>query len=212
MPDTGGGGGCCLCCCRFIFTLGLTSLFMWLSLRTSSPDCLLSKFYIPLNQTFNSPNLTTTLEFELRLKNTNKDKGVYYDPINVTFFDNSNRSHFIGNFTVPKFYQGHKKKARKNFTIPNINREVVIQAIPVNGSAAFFRVDLATSVRYKILMFKTKRDKIKVGVNFEVNGTAIKVSRKDLKLKSTANKIRSYYGQMGVLLVEFLVSGLLSFW
>ncbi|KAF9666935.1 hypothetical protein SADUNF_Sadunf16G0280400 [Salix dunnii] len=151
----------------------------------------------------------TTLEFELRLKNTNKDKGVYYDPINVTFFDSSNRSHSIGNFVVPKFYQGHKKNARKNFTISDINRELVIQAIqaiPVNRSTAFFRVDLATSVRYKILMFKTKRDKIKVGVNIEVNGTVAKVNRKDLKLKSNANKIRSYYGQMGVLLVEFLVS------
>ncbi|XP_061975019.1 protein NDR1-like [Populus nigra] len=209
MPDTG-GGGCCRCCCSFIFTLGLTSLFMWLSLRTSSPDCLLRKFYIPLNQTSN----LTTLEFELRFKNTNKDKGVYYDPINVTFFDSPNRSHFIGNFTIPKFYQGHKKKATKNFTIPNIDRKVVVQAIPAgNGSTTTsFRVDLATSVRYKILMFKTKRDKIRVGLNFDVNGTVIKVNPKDLKLKSNANKIRSYYGQMGVFLFNFLVLGLLGFW
>ncbi|KAL3612602.1 hypothetical protein D5086_003622 [Populus alba] len=207
MPDTG-GGGCCRCCCSFIFTLGLTSLFMWLSLRTSSPDCLLTKFYIPLNQTSN----LTTPEFELRFKNTNKDKGVYYDPINVTFFDSRNRSHFIGNSTIPKFYQGHKKKATKNSTISNFDRKVVVQAIPVNGSTTFFRVDLATSVRYKILMFKTKRDKIRVGLDFEVNGTVFKVNRKDLKLKSNANKIRSYYWQMGVFLVNFLVLGLLGFW
>ena len=181
---------------------------MWLSLRTSSPDCLLGKFYIPLNQTSN----LTTLEFELRLKNTNKDKGVYYDPINVTFFDNPNRSHFIGNFIIPKFYQGHKKKATKK-NISNIDQKVVFQAIPVNRSTTtFFRVDLATSVRYKILMFKTKRDTIRVGLNFEVNGTVIKVNPKDLKLKSNANKIRSYYGQMGVFLVNFLVLGLLGFW
>jgi hypothetical protein len=61
-------------------------------------------------------------------------------------------------------------------------------------------------------MFKTKRDKIRVGLDFDVNGTVVKVNRKDLKLKSNANKIRSYYGQMGVLLVNFLVLGLLGFW
>ena len=207
MPDSG-GGGCCRCCCSFIFTSGLTALFLWLSLRTTSPACALSKFYIPLNQTKN----LTTLEFELRLKNTNKDKGVYYDPINVTFFDSPDRSHSIGSSTITKFYQGHKKRATKNGTIPNIDRDEVSREAQGNGSKVIFWVDLATSVRYKILMFKTKRDKIKVGVNIEVNGTAIKVSRKDLKLKSNANKIRSYYGQMGAFLVEFLVSGLLSFW
>ncbi|KAG5235648.1 NON RACE-SPECIFIC DISEASE RESISTANCE family protein [Salix suchowensis] len=166
MPDSG-GGGCCRCCCSFIFTSGLTALFMWLSLRTTSPACALSKFYIPLDQTKN----LTTLEFELRLKNTNKDKGVYYDPINVT---------------------GHKKKATKNGTIPDISRDEVSRAAIGNGSMAVFWVDLATSVRYKILMFKTKRHKIRVGASVEVNGTISKVYPKDIKLKSNADKIRSY--------------------
>ncbi|KAL9383171.1 hypothetical protein Peur_023494 [Populus x canadensis] len=208
MPDSG-GGGCGRCCCNFIFTLGLTALFMWLSLRTSSPNCLLSKFYLPLNQTSNSSNLTS-LEFELRLKNTNKDKGVYYDPINVTFYT-PNRSHVIGNFTITKFYQGHQKNARKNGTISKIDRDVVSQAAPAHGSTAFFRVDLATSVRYKILMFKTKRHKIRVGANVQVNGTIIKVDHKDIKLKSNADKIRSYCGQMGFFFANLLVLGLLIF-
>jgi len=183
---------------------------MWLSLRTSSPDCLLSKFYLPLNQTSNSSNLTP-LEFELRLKNTNKDKGVYYDPINVTFYT-PYRSHVIGNFTITKFYQGHKKSARKNGNISIIDRDVVSQAAPANGSTALFRVDLVTSVRYKILMFKTKRHKIRVGANVEVNGTITKVNHKDIKLKSNADKIRSYCGQMGFFFANLLVLGLLIFW
>jgi hypothetical protein len=208
MPDSG-GGGCGRCCCNFIFTLGLTALFMWLSLRTSSPNCLLSKFYLPLDQTSNSSNLTS-LEFELTLKNTNKDKGVYYDPINVTFYT-PNRSHVIGNFTITKFYQGHKKIARKNGTISNIDRDVVSQAAPANGSMALFPVDLATSVRYKILMFKTKRYKIRVEANVEVIATIIKVNHKDIKLKSNADKIRSYCGQMGFFFANLLVLGLLIF-
>ncbi|KAJ6376518.1 hypothetical protein OIU76_025633 [Salix suchowensis] len=134
---------------------------MWLSLRTTSPACALSKFYIPLDQTKN----LTTLQFELRLKNTNKDKGVYYDSINVTVFDSPNRSHLIGSSTITKFYQGHKKKATKNGTIPDISRDEVSRAAIGNGSKAVFWVDLATSVRYKILMFKTKRHKIRVGAS-----------------------------------------------
>ncbi|KAJ6770554.1 LATE EMBRYOGENESIS ABUNDANT (LEA) HYDROXYPROLINE-RICH GLYCOPROTEIN FAMILY-RELATED [Salix purpurea] len=204
MPDSG-GGGCCRCCCSFIFTSGLTALFMWLSLRTTSPACALSKFYIPLDQTKN----LTTLEFELRLKNTNKDKGVYYDPINVTFFDSPNRSHSIGSSTITKFYQGHKKKATKNGTT-NISRDEVSRAAPGNGSTVFW-VDLATSVRYKILMFKTKRHRIRVGARFEVNGTISKVYPKDIKLKSNADKIRSYCGKMKVFFTNFLVLGLLIF-
>ncbi|KAL3576790.1 hypothetical protein D5086_022073 [Populus alba] len=202
MSDS--GGGCCKCCFNFIFTLGLTALFMWLSLRTSSPDCLLSKFYLPLDQTSNSSN-PTSLEFELRLKNTNKDKGVYYDPINVTFYT-PNKSHVIGNFTITKFYQGHKKNARKNGTIPIIDQDVVSRAAPpANGSTAPFRVDLVTSVRYKILMFKTKRHTIRVGANVDVNGTLFKVNHKDIKLKSNADKIRSYCGQMGFFFANLLV-------
>ncbi|KAF9672950.1 hypothetical protein SADUNF_Sadunf11G0097600 [Salix dunnii] len=203
MPESG-GGGCCRCCCSFIFTSGLTALFLWLSLRTTSPACALSKFYIPLNQTKNQ----TTLEFELRLKNTNKDKGVYYDPINVTFFDSPNRSRSIGSSTITKFYQGHKKRATKNGTIANIDRD----ELPGNGSTAFFWVDLATSVRYKILMFKTKRHKIRVGAQFAVNGTIIKVYPKDIKLKSNADKIRSYCGKMGVFFANFLVLDDARFW
>uniref|UniRef100_A0A6N2MP82 Late embryogenesis abundant protein LEA-2 subgroup domain-containing protein n=1 Tax=Salix viminalis TaxID=40686 RepID=A0A6N2MP82_SALVM len=206
MPDSG-GGGCCRCCCSFIFTSGLTALFMWLSLRTTSPACALSKFYIPLDQTKN----LTTLEFELRLKNTNKDKGVYYDPINVTVFDSPNRSRLIGSSTITKFYQGHKKKATKNGTIPNISRDEVSRAAPGNGSTVFFWVDLAISVRYKILMFKTKRNKIRVGASVEVNGTISKVYPKDIKLKSNADKIRSYCGKLGVFFANFLVLGLLIF-
>ncbi|KAF2285827.1 hypothetical protein GH714_008281 [Hevea brasiliensis] len=144
MPDS--GGGCCRCCCSFIFTLGLTALFMWLSLRTSKPKCLLQRIYIPaLDKTLNPPG-NTTLFFELRLENTNKDKGVYYDPVNVTFFDNPNRNHPIGNFTILKFYQGHKKAATKggDFNASGLDLAAVSRAIS-NGSA-IFQVDMETSM------------------------------------------------------------------
>ncbi|OAY55046.1 protein NDR1 [Manihot esculenta] len=205
MPDS--SGGCCKCCCSFIFTLGLTALFMWLSLRTSNPKCLLQKFYIPaLNKTLNPPK-NTSLFFELRLENTNKDKGVYYDPINVTFFDNPNKNHSIGNFTIQKFYQGHKKKATKggDFNASGLDVEAISRAIS-NGSA-IFRVDIATAVRYKIMAWKTKRHRITVGADVNINDQGTQVNPdKRIKL-SNAEMIGSSYGKtIGILLFLFYLN------
>ncbi|KAJ4832437.1 hypothetical protein Tsubulata_017099 [Turnera subulata] len=213
MADS--GGGCFTRCCSFFFTLGLAALFMWLSLRVSSPNCSLEQFYIPsLNQTLNSTR-DTNLTFVVALKNTNKDKGVYYDPVNITFYDSPNRSHSIGNYTIPKFRQGHNKKAMKNGTVETtgLDRQAVFRAVSANGSAVF-RVDLATSVRYRIIFFKTKRHKIRVGGNVEVNGNGTKVnSKKGIKLKSGADKKSTAgvycLGQVGV---NFFILVLLNLW
>ncbi|XP_050215853.1 protein NDR1-like [Mercurialis annua] len=202
MPDS--GGGCCRCCCSFIFTLGLTALFLWLSLRVSKPKCSLHKFYIPaLNHSLN-PRGNTSLIFQLRLENTNKDKGVYYDPVNVTFFDNPTRNHSIGNFTITKFHQGHKKKATKGGEISlnsssGFDQEAVFRAVS-NGSAVF-RVDMVTSVKYKIMFWKTKRYKIIVGadVNITTQGS-ISDPKKGVRLKSDAAK----FGKLGIFWVGFL--------
>ncbi|KAK1360768.1 hypothetical protein POM88_045242 [Heracleum sosnowskyi] len=43
---------CCNFCCTFIFTSGLTALFLWLSLRPSNPTCSIQHFDVPaLNKT-----------------------------------------------------------------------------------------------------------------------------------------------------------------
>ncbi|XP_038686527.1 protein NDR1-like [Tripterygium wilfordii] len=180
----GGGGGCCRCCFSFIFTSGLTALFLWLSLRPSNPKCSIDKFYIPaLNKTLNSTK-NTTLYFELKLANPNKDKGIYYDPLNLTFFDSSNRSHRLGNSIVNRFYQGRQKKAFKGGNVDF--GSAVVRAVSRNGSAVF-RVDMVTKVRFKIMIwFKTKRYMIRVGADVQVNDQGAKVNPKDVKLKSMA--------------------------
>lgn len=196
------GDGCCRCCCSFIFTLGLTALFMWLSLRPSKPKCILKQFYIPaLNKTLNPPG-NTTLFFQLRLENTNKDKGVYYDPVNVTFFDSPNKSHFIGNFNIPKFYQGHKKKATKggNFSPSGVDWKAVSLAVS-NGSAVF-HVNMATWVRYKIMAWKTKRHRIMVGADVKISNEGTQVNpKKGIKLSSGQEMIGKSYGKTIVILL-----------
>lgn len=188
-------GGCCRCCCSFFFTLGLTALFMWLSLRTSDPICSIQKFYAPsLNTTLNATN--STLYFDLKLDNGNKDKGIYYDPINLTFYyGNSTKS--IGNLTVSHFYQGHKKNAHRRMLVPT---PLVPWAEARKNRTVWFRMELETKVRYKILFWKKKREKIAVGAAVEVNATTgEKMKKKGIKLKSGASERRGYCAPAGLL-------------
>lgn len=198
-----GKGSCGYCCCRFVFTLGLTCLFMWLSLRTSDPKCYLDRFYLPaLNKSLDSPD-NTTLYFALRLDNPNDDKGIFYDDLNVTFYDAPNKSHVIGTSVIPRFYQGHGKKAKKSGNV-TINKTV-------NGSAVF-AVDLATAVRFKILAWKTKRGRIKVGADVRVNDQGEKEFKKKIGLKSEAATKNTRNFMVVAALTNILVFIFLNFW
>lgn len=176
---------------------------MWLSLRTSNPKCSIQEFYLPaLDRSSNNQN-DTTLQFQLKLENTNKDKGVYYDDVNVTVYDFPNRSHPVGSSVIQRFYQGHKKTAKKNGTVLT-DRKVVSREVFANGSAVF-RVDLVTAVRFKIIAWKTKRHKIVVGADVEVDGNGTKVNKKNIKLNSSASKNVSYFYFCVGMLLNFFV-------
>lgn len=208
------GGGCCQCCISFIFTVGLTALFMWLSLRTSNPSCSIKYFYLPaLNKTLNDTG-NRTLYVSLALNNGNKDKGIYYDTINLTFsLPNSNTTKpVVGNANVTKFYQGHKKKATKKVELGSdkLNWTAVSGSVYANGSS-HFRVDLVTAVRFKIIFWRTKRHRLMVGADVEVNASGTKVNKKDIKLSAADHQLAAYSGQLWVLL-NFLVFILLNPW
>ncbi|PQQ16212.1 protein NDR1-like [Prunus yedoensis var. nudiflora] len=194
-------GGCCRCCFSFIFTLGLTALFMWLSLRTSKPTCKVRSFYIPaLNRTLNDTT-NKTLYVTLRLENRNKDKGIYYDALNLTF-SLPNASKPIATSAVPSFYQGHQKKATKDVEPKEVNWTAVSNGIYPNGTV-HFRVDLNTTVRFKIMFWRTKRHRLMVGADVVVNGSGGYVNpknKKDIKLSAAPDHqmIKCLLGQVGV--------------
>ncbi|XP_068311952.1 protein NDR1-like [Pyrus communis] len=207
--------GCCRCCFSFIFSLGLTALFMWLSLRTSNPKCTIRSFYLPaLNRTLNDTK-NTTLFVTLRLKNINNDKGVFYDAVNLTFRLQPNATAKpVATSAVPRFYQGHQKKATKDVVVgPHqwLNWTAVSSGVHRNGSVSF-RVDLATAVRFKIMFWKTKRHRLNVGADVLVNDSGGKVNKKDIKLSAAPDHhlIGFFSGQVGIL-SNFLVLILLNF-
>jgi len=194
---------CCRCCCSFIFTSCLTALFLWLSLRTSSPTCSIEQFDASaLNKTANSTTKNNhTLHYDLKLKNTNKDMGVYYDALNLTFYYASKP---IGNATYPAFYQGHHKFTDRIGSFDatrGLNWENATTAVSANGSAVF-RVELATAVRYKIIFWKTKRHRLVVAADLRVNDQGSLVKRKKNKgitLSSGAARIKGCFDLMGIL-------------
>lgn len=206
-------GGCCRCCFSFIITLGLTSLFMWLSLRADNPKCTIKHFYLPtLNKTLNDPK-NSSLIFELKLDNGNKDKGIYYDDINLTFYDNPNRSEsrLMGNFTIPGFRQGQNKKAKRIETL-QVNTSLATARVFPNGSAVF-RVDMATALRFRIMFWKTKRHNLILSTSVEVDSQGAippPYQKKGFRLKSAAPEHGGGCALMG-LLVGFMVLVLLNY-
>ncbi|XP_028761743.1 protein NDR1-like [Neltuma alba] len=185
------GGGPCKCCFSFIVTLGLTALFLWLSLRTHEPKCYVGFFYVPsLNQTLKNPS-NSTIVFTVEFDNGNKDKGIKYDNVNVTFgiFLDRNRTRTIGNSTIEGFYQGHQKNAKKPGFI-EIHGGGLNRTAKVDGKS-YFRVDFTTSVKYKILLWYTKRHSLWGRATVPVDDSGKKVGKKGIRLGHTATIIVS---------------------
>ncbi|XP_022877501.1 protein NDR1-like [Olea europaea var. sylvestris] len=215
MAESSDAGRCGKCCCSFIFTSGLTALFMWLSLRTSKPTCSVQQFFVPaLNKTDNSTAARNnhTIFFDIKLDNGMKDKGVHYDPINFTFFYDQNYSFPIATYTVPGFYQGHgKHTSRKALVEANGVPWVAAFEAVSNGSPVSFRAGLATRVKFKILSFYTKKHNLIVKGEIPVDDSGKKKNKKGIKLKSNAPHQRSHRLRLefGVVIFTFFLIFLL---
>ncbi|CAK8577198.1 unnamed protein product [Lathyrus sativus] len=181
-------GNLCTCCTSFITSTGLIILFLWLTLRTQQPKCFIQSLYLPsLNKTITSNHKHSnnkTIIFNLKVTNTNKDKGVLYDTVRLTFalFLDANTTRPLANTTLEPFYQGHGRTTEKWSSAEahggGLNRTV-------NGSV-FIRVDFATRVNYKIMLFYSKRHRLSGGANVEVNAsTGEKVDPKRIRLGNT---------------------------
>ncbi|CAL0322715.1 unnamed protein product [Lupinus luteus] len=183
---------CWSCCFSFILTMGVTAFFIWLSLRVTEPKCYLESIYVPaLNKSLNSPH-NTTLFFTLKLVNPNKDKGVKYNAVNLTFriFNDSNTTRPLANATVDRFYQGHQKTAHKSGNTAVTGGGGNLTTV-VNGKV-YLRVEFDATVKYKILVFYTKRDSLWGGANVELNNSSgLKVYGKPLRLGNSVARIVS---------------------
>ncbi|XP_047956024.1 protein NDR1-like [Salvia hispanica] len=205
MTDSGAGGGCCRCCCSFIITSGLTALFMWLSLRTSNPTLSIESLYAAaLNASDTSPAArgNRTVFLDVKLANGMKDKGVHYanTTLTLSFYRRNSSSSFsddtdliaVGDYAWPGFYQGHKKSARRRALVgaAGVPWAEARDAISAGGEGVGFRVRVATRVKFKIMFWYTKRERLEVAGDVQVDATGGKVGKKGVKLKSAAAEVR----------------------
>ncbi|KAK4380705.1 hypothetical protein RND71_002567 [Anisodus tanguticus] len=194
----------CAChCVKLIVSLGITALILWLSLRTTKPKCSIGDVYVRgLDKSVNSNNNATrrdkNMSFQLNVKNEMKDKSVRYDNISLNFYYGTNTSYPIGNFTFDGFKQGKDKEAFKSGMIETHNMpwDDAIKAVS-NGSKAIFRVDVSSTIKYKITFWYTKKHNYFVENKVEIDDTG----------KSSAQQLHCCFGVFGLTL--FVLSFLL---
>ncbi|CAJ2650453.1 unnamed protein product [Trifolium pratense] len=202
---------CCTCCTSFITSTGLTILFFWLTLRTQHPKCFIQSLYLPsLNNHNHNHTNNNTIVFNLKLLNQNKDKGVQYEAVNLTFnlFLDVNTTRPLTNVTLDGFYQGHGKTTEK-WSSAEIHGGGVNRTVHGN---VFFRVEFVTRVKYKIMFFYTKRHRLSGGANVEVNvSSGEKVDPKGIRLRnvparvgSEAAPVREYWVSYSTFFVSLL--------
>ncbi|XP_061344885.1 protein NDR1-like [Gastrolobium bilobum] len=206
-----GRGNCYTCCLKSLISMGVSALIIWLSLRTQQPKCFIETLNITTtSHHHHSNNNNATIVFQLKLSNTNKDKGIQYDAVQVAFgvFLNANTTRPVGNATLDGFYQGHGKTAKKWGSAvahgDGVNRTTV-------DGRLFLRVDFVTKVKYKIyFLFYTKRHRLTGGANVEVNVSAgEKVNPKDIRLGAVPASIASEAAEVReccAVLVRFFVT------
>ncbi|KAL2943843.1 Protein NDR1 [Bienertia sinuspersici] len=190
-------------CCSCIFSLGLLALSLWLLFNISRPTCSIEEFNVfALTKTAPSRR-NNSIHYDLKLKNRNFNKGIYYDALNLTFYYKPNLVNVvpIGNANFTPFYQGYGKGTHR------------VGDIETGGvkwddtTTVVFRVELATSLRYKYPLWKTKRRRLVVGADLKVNDEGSLVKAKDnkgIKLSSNAmkNEMKRFQvlGMLGILI------------
>jgi len=72
----------------FIFIGGLAFLGVWFSaIFPKVPICSIEQFdFIAPNETINANHTTRIIIYDLEVNSNNRDRGIYYDALNLTFY------------------------------------------------------------------------------------------------------------------------------
>uniref|UniRef100_A0A1D1XVS2 Protein NDR1 n=1 Tax=Anthurium amnicola TaxID=1678845 RepID=A0A1D1XVS2_9ARAE len=182
-------GGCCRWCTGFLFTLGLTAFFIWLSYRPVAPRYFIVEFQVPPLANPTAPAAgggKPTVNFTLEVENKNKNMGICHDDIAVSLsYGNQSRS-----VTIPGFYQGHHKTAERPMKADAgwVPRLAASRDVAESGKAVF-HVRVETGYRYKVMLRKGHHHWVKVGANVDVDVEGKKMARKGIRLTSSSTPL-----------------------
>ncbi|KAK9267891.1 hypothetical protein L1049_010328 [Liquidambar formosana] len=172
--------------------LGLLAFLLWLTLRPKNPTYTIVDFSAPTsNQSNNTSSENGAISYVLEIQNPNKDSGIYYNDILLTFYYGQDS---VGEKTIPSFYQGkHKTRQLSDHFDANARVWKALRSTILNATAEL-KVGLVTKIRYKMWGRKSKRHgmnlqgQIRIGSDGKISG-----KNKKIKLKHTSKRWRSRY-------------------
>ncbi|KAF5755312.1 hypothetical protein HanXRQr2_Chr17g0801391 [Helianthus annuus] len=135
------------------------------------PEFSVEEFYVPAFNKTSSNTTSSTISFNVKLRNQNAAIGLYYDgPVNVTFsfIPRETKNKVVWEYSVPKFYQGNAQSRRLIDVIkplgasdtPVFNQTAVAEHSSVLPFGAintgleplvYFRVDFVSKVRFRLI-------------------------------------------------------------
>ncbi|KAJ4818299.1 NON RACE-SPECIFIC DISEASE RESISTANCE 1 family protein [Rhynchospora pubera] len=133
----------------------------------------LKRLYIPALDKSSNTSTNATITFHFSLENLEQYSKIYYDPINITFYDSPNKNNSIANFILPDFFEREHSEVDYSGTVnaTGLDLETAKREIANNGFKVF-HVALATSVRYDFYGFwKTGRSGYSRSVDVKIDDT-----------------------------------------
>ncbi|KAD7117942.1 hypothetical protein R6Q59_005037 [Mikania micrantha] len=170
-----------LICAVFLsifFTVGLVTFILWLSLRPHRPRFHIHEFTFP---SLTEPNgfSTAQITFNLTARNPNLEIGIYYDTVNLTLYY---RDQTIAQTPLLfPFYQSPKNTAIIYGTLsrPTLKidkaRWMQFLAARKQGAVAF-RVDVVSSIRFKVSTWDSRRHKMHANCEIRVGSNGMLVA------------------------------------
>ncbi|KAL7086858.1 hypothetical protein ACP275_13G028300 [Erythranthe tilingii] len=192
-----------------LLTLAIISIPITLTLTTNvhrGPRFYVKEFYVPAldlsqlpttsnnnnnnkNNSINNSIITNPcLFFDLAFFNIEDEHSVRYGDVNLTFSYGS-RNNTVANYVVGSFDQGwlevdYRREVVESHGVP---WEDAVKAVS-NGSTVVFRVDLAARPKFWEGWWYSKKKGVRIGADVEVDGTGLKVKKKDIRLNSAASQ------------------------
>ncbi|KAI3680570.1 hypothetical protein L6452_35343 [Arctium lappa] len=145
-----------------LFTVGLVTFILWLSLRPHRPRFHIHEFSIPsLAEPNGFSNVHVT--YNVTAQNPNLDIGIYYDTMNLTLYYQDQT--IAETPLLFPFYQSSKNTAIVYGTLSgptlriNYARWIQLLAARKQGSVPF-RLDVASSIRFKVSAWDSRHHKM----------------------------------------------------
>ncbi|GAB2230640.1 hypothetical protein Droror1_Dr00014921 [Drosera rotundifolia] len=172
--------GCQLCCVKLLVGVAIGTVIILLTLRHKPPIASIEHLTIFALNTTSLP-VNNTISFDLKLSNQNNDEGVYYDALNLTFYVTPGHRP-IGSSWFKNFYQGNHKHTHRKGTLEAKG----VDWKAVGNRSRTIRVELTTTVRYKVVFWKSGRHRVDVGADLNVTakGELNRRHKKGVKMSS----------------------------